>query len=153
MSRLIGIRYMDRSLDLLRPHAYAESRPLQGRPIAARAGFCCSSARVDLARKRPIRSCGVFIARELPEVRTMTEKSRTVLIALGVSLLVVVLAPLLVCVGGMMGGAGGMGDMGSMMGDGGSMMGGGRMMVTGGVVLLLILVAGIVSLVLGLRRG
>lgn len=40
----------------------------------------------------------------------MTEKSRTVLIALGVSILVVAIAPLLVCLGGMAG-MGGVGDM------------------------------------------
>lgn len=80
----------------------------------------------------------------------MTERSRTVLIALGVSLLVVALAPLLVCVGGMAG----MGSMGGgmMSGSDGMTMGGGPM-ITGGIVLLLILIAGAVSLVLGLRRG
>ena len=79
----------------------------------------------------------------------MTEKSRTVLIALGASLLVVAIAPLLVCLGGMMG----MGDMSSVMGDSGGMMMSGRPMFTGGIVLLSIVVAGIVSLVLGLRRS
>jgi hypothetical protein len=84
----------------------------------------------------------------------MTEKSRTVLIALGVSLLVVALAPLLVCVGGMagMGSMGSMGGSGMMSGSEGMTMGGGPM-ITGGIVLLLILIAGAVSLVLGLRRG
>ena len=82
----------------------------------------------------------------------MTERSRTVLIALGVSLLVVTIAPLLICVGGMMG-MGSMGDMSGMMGDSGGMMMSGRPMITGGIVLLSIVVAGIVSLVLGLRRS
>ena len=78
----------------------------------------------------------------------MTEKSRTVLIALGVSLLVVALAPLLVCLGGMAS----MGGSGMMSGSGGMMMSAGPM-ITGGIVLLLIIVAGVVSLALGLRRG
>ena len=82
----------------------------------------------------------------------MTERSRTVLIALGVSILVAVIAPLLVCLGGMMG-MGGMGDMSSMMGDSGEMMMSGRPMITGGIVLLAILVMGVVSLVLGMRRS
>jgi hypothetical protein len=82
----------------------------------------------------------------------MTERSRTVLIALGVSLLVVTLAPLLVCVGGMMG-MGGMDAMSSMMGDSGGMMMNAGAMITGGIVLLLIVVTGVVSLVLGLRRS
>ncbi len=79
----------------------------------------------------------------------MTEKSRTVLIALGVSLLVVALAPLLVCVGSMTG----MGDMSGMMGDSEGMMMGARPMLTGGVIVLAIVVAGIVSLTVGLRRS
>jgi hypothetical protein len=84
----------------------------------------------------------------------MTDTTRTVLIALGVSLLVVVLAPLLVCVGGM---ATGMGDMNSMVGNTGGMgrmdgMMSGRMpWVVGGLVLVM-LIAGVVSLVAGLRR-
>jgi hypothetical protein len=79
----------------------------------------------------------------------MTERSRTVLIALGVSLLVVALAPLLVCLGGMAG----MGNMDGMMsGSAGMPMSGGPM-ITGGIVLLVILIAGAVSLTLGLRRG
>jgi len=84
----------------------------------------------------------------------MTEKSRTVLIALGVSLLVVVLAPLLLCLGTFagMGSMGNMGDMSSMMDGTGRMMSGGPM-ITGGIVFLAILLAGIVSLVLGLRRS
>lgn len=78
----------------------------------------------------------------------MTERSRTVLIALGVSLLVVTLAPLLVCLGGMAG----MGGSGMMSGSGAMTMSGGPML-TGGIVLLLIIGAGVVSLTLGLRRG
>jgi hypothetical protein len=84
----------------------------------------------------------------------MTDTTRTVLIALGVSLLVVVLAPLLVCVGGM---ATGMSDINSMMGNAGGMGRAGGMMsgnmpwVVGGLVLA-ILVAGVVSLIAGLRR-
>jgi hypothetical protein len=84
----------------------------------------------------------------------MTERSRTVLIALGVSLLVVALAPLLVCLGGMAGmaGMGSMGGSGMMSGSEGMTMSGGPM-ITGGIVLLLIVIAGVVSLALGLRRG
>jgi hypothetical protein len=78
----------------------------------------------------------------------MTERSRTVLIALGVSLLVVALAPLLVCLGGM----GSMGGSGMMSGSDGMTMSGGPM-ITGGIVLLLIVIAGAVSLALGLRGG
>jgi hypothetical protein len=63
-----------------------------------------------------------------------------------VSILVVALAPLLVCIGGMAG-MGSMGDTSSMMSDSGGMMMGGGSMITGGLVLLLILIAGIVSLV------
>jgi len=84
----------------------------------------------------------------------MTDTTRTVLIALGVSLLVVVLVPILVCAGGM---ATGMSDMNSMMGNTAGMgrMGGmtsGSMPWVMGSVVLLVLVAGIVSLVAGLRR-
>lgn len=82
----------------------------------------------------------------------MTERSRTVLIALGVSLLVVTIVPLLVCLGGMAG-MGGMGDMGTMMGDSGGTMMSGKSMITGGLVFLAALVTGVVSLVLGLRRS
>ena len=84
----------------------------------------------------------------------MTDTTRTVLIALGVSLLVVVLVPILVCAGGM---ATGMSDMNSMMGNmggmgrTGGMMSGSMPWVMGGLVLV-ILVAGVVSLVAGLRR-
>jgi hypothetical protein len=85
------------------------------------------------------------------EVPNMTERSRTVLIALGVSLLVVALAPLLVCLGGMAG-MGSMGGSGMMSSSDGMTMSGGPM-ITGGIVLLLIVTAGAVSLVLGLRRG
>ena len=81
----------------------------------------------------------------------MTERSRTVLIALGVSLLVVALAPLLVCLGGMAG-MGDMGGSGMMSGSGRMVMSAGPM-ITGGIVLLLIIIAGAVSLALGLRRG
>jgi hypothetical protein len=62
----------------------------------------------------------------------MTEKSRTVLIALGVSLLVVVLAPLLLCLG-TMAGMGDLNEIRSMMDGTGRMMSGGPM-ITGGVV-------------------
>ena len=84
----------------------------------------------------------------------MSDTTRTVLIALGVSLLVVVLVPILVCAGGM---ATGMSDMNSMMGNTAGMghMGGmtsGSMPWVMGSVVLLVLVAGIVSLVAGLRR-
>jgi hypothetical protein len=51
-----------------------------------------------------------------------------------------------------MAGMGGMGDMSGMMGDSGEMMMTGRSMLTGGIVILAIVVGGIVSLVLGLRR-
>ena len=84
----------------------------------------------------------------------MTDTTRTVLIALGVSLLVVVLAPLVVCVGGM---ATGMSDMNSIlgstggMGRTGGMMSGSMPWVVGGLGLA-ILAAGVVSLVAGLRR-
>jgi hypothetical protein len=82
----------------------------------------------------------------------MTDTTRTVLIALGVSLLVVVLAPLLVCVGGMA-----TGDMNSMMGNTGGMgrmdgMMSGRMPWVVGGLALVMLIAGVVSLVAGLRR-
>jgi hypothetical protein len=86
----------------------------------------------------------------------MTERSRTVLIALGVSLLVVALAPLLVCLGGMagMGRSAMMSGSGEMMMSGsGEMMMSGGPMITGGIVLLLIVIAGVVSPTLGLRRG
>lgn len=83
----------------------------------------------------------------------MTERSRTVLIALGVSILVVAIAPLLVCLGGMMGmgGTEGMADM--MGGDSSGTMMSARPMIAGGLVLVALIVGGIVSLVLGLRRG
>ena len=81
----------------------------------------------------------------------MTEKSRTVLIALGVSILVVAIAPLLVCLGGMAG-MGGMGDMSGMMEGSGDVMMSARPMITGGIVLLALIASGIVALVLGLRR-
>jgi hypothetical protein len=77
----------------------------------------------------------------------MTQRSRTLLIALGVSLLVVALAPLLVCLGGM----GSMGGSGMTSSDAMTMSGG--PMITGGIVLLVIVIAGAVSLALGLRRG
>jgi hypothetical protein len=79
----------------------------------------------------------------------MTERSRTVLIALGVSLPVAVIVPLLVCAGGMMG----MGDTSGMMGDSGGMMMSGRPMIMGGITALVIAIAGAVLLVLGLRRS
>jgi hypothetical protein len=87
------------------------------------------------------------------EVR-MTDTTRTVLIALGVSLLAVVLVPLLVCVGGM---AAGGPDMNSMMGNAGGMGRTGGMMTGStpwvmGSLVLVVLVAGVVSLVAGLRR-
>jgi len=63
------------------------------------------------------------------------------LLFLGVSLLVVALAPLLVCVGGIAG----MGDMRGMMSHSDMMMGG-RPMITAGIVLLAIIAGGISSL-------
>jgi len=77
----------------------------------------------------------------------MTERSRTVLISLGISILVVAIVPLLVCISGMMG-MGSVSDMGSTMSEPRAMM---RPMIIGGTVLFLILVGGVVSLVLGLR--
>ena len=71
----------------------------------------------------------------------MSDTTRTLLIALGVALLVVVLVPLLF-MSGMM--APGM--TGGMMGGG--MMGGGAW-----IVLVVVLVAGVVLLALGLRSG
>src|SRR5437763_8348185 len=78
----------------------------------------------------------------------MTDTTRTVLIALGISLMASVLVPTLVCVSAMMG----MGDMTGMMPEtmGGM---GGRGMYWGVASALAILVAGAVLLALGLRRS
>jgi hypothetical protein len=75
------------------------------------------------------------------------DKSQTVLIALGVSLLTVVLVPVLVCLAMMLGG---MGSMRGMMGDSHMM---GTSMMAGGLVVLLTVIAGIVSLTRGLRTS
>ena len=72
----------------------------------------------------------------------MSDKTRTILIAFGVALLVVVLLPLLF-MGGIMGGM-----MGGMMG---SQCCGGVPWLAAGLVLL-VLVAGVTFLVVGLRR-
>ena len=78
----------------------------------------------------------------------MTDTTRTVLIALGISLMASVLVPSMVCVTAMMG----MGDMTGMMPDTVSgMEGRGMYWVIASA--LAILVAGAVLLALGLRRS
>ena len=73
----------------------------------------------------------------------MNDTTRTVLIALGVALLVIILVPLLFM----------MGMMGAMTGGMGGMMNGGGAWIMGGLVLL-ILVAGIAFIAIGMgRRG
>lgn len=71
----------------------------------------------------------------------MNDTTRTILIAAGVALLVIVLVPLLFMAGMMGAMTSGMGGM--MNGGGGWIMGGG---------MLLVLVLGILLVVLGLRR-
>ncbi len=76
----------------------------------------------------------------------MMNTTRTILIALGIALLIVVLGPLLFML--MMGM---MGTMDGMMGDGDGMMGGWGAWVMGGLVLL-VLLGGIALVAIGLRR-
>ena len=78
----------------------------------------------------------------------MIDTTRTVLIALGISLMASVLVPTLVCVSAMMG----MGDMTGMMPDTMDDMGG-RGVYWGVASALAILAAGAVLLAVGLRRS
>ena len=71
----------------------------------------------------------------------MTDTTRTILIALGVALLVVVVVPLLFMAGMMEG----------MMGDGAGMMDGWSGWVMGGLVVL-VLLGGIALVAIGMRR-
>lgn len=71
----------------------------------------------------------------------MNDTTRTVFIALGVALLVIILVPLLFMVG----------MMGAMTGGMGGMMNGGGAWIMGGLVLL-ILVASVVSVAIGMGR-
>ena len=88
------------------------------------------------------------------ETWNMTDTTRTVFIALGASLLVVVLVPLLVCLAAFAGGgAGSMGNMGDMMNNTGGMMSRmGGMHWTAGGAALLVLVVGAVLLGMGVKR-
>lgn len=72
----------------------------------------------------------------------MSETTRTVLIAIGVALLVIILVPVLAM----------MGMMGTMGGGGMNGMMGGRGLWVMGPLVLLILVAGIALVVIGTRR-
>lgn len=71
----------------------------------------------------------------------MNDTTRTVLIALGIGLLVIVLVPLLFMAG----------MMGAMAGGVGGMMNGGGTMILGGAVLL-ILIAAIILIAIGVGR-